>query len=71
MSSEPFTRTEQMLCVYHDRTKGESFWQCKIELSPTPPPPPPPSNNLLTVTKRCFCCGLLYLPLYVFACMSC
>ena len=25
---------------------------------------------LLAVPGRCFCCGLLYLPLYVFACMS-
>ena len=36
--------------------------------------PPPPSLQVrfsLTVPRRCFCCGLLFLSLYVFACMSC
>ena len=43
----------------------------KIDLSSTPPLPQPPIPVifLLTIPRRCFCCGLLFLSLYVFACM--
>ena len=30
----------------------------------------PTSNILLTFPRQCFCCGLLFLSVYVFACMS-
>ena len=38
-------------------------------LPPPPPPPPPPthtrSNLLLTFPRRCFCCGLFVLSMFV------
>ena len=40
-----------------------------IEAFPTPHPPPP-QNFFLTAPRRSFCCGLLFLSLYTFACMS-
>ena len=43
---------------------GRGLWPCKTGVStprPQKPPltPPPPSNLLLTVPRRCFCCGLI------------
>ena len=63
MNQKPFTRAEQMSCVYQTRTKGEGCGHCKIDLSA-------PVRFLLTVPRWCFCCGLIFLSLYVFACMS-
>ena len=57
MNKEPFTRTEQMSCVYHGRTQDLA-------------PPTLAVIFLLTVPKRCFCSGLLFLSLDVFVCMS-
>ena len=62
-----------MFCVYNSRTKGEGCGHV-VSIEAPPPPSPTPSHQpvifWLIVPKRCFCYGLLYLSLYVFACMS-
>ena len=46
-------RTQQLLCVYEPQQN--LGWGC---LSVKLFNPPPPINLLLTVPRRCFCCGL-------------
>ena len=63
MNKKPFMRAEQMSCVYKTRTKGKGCGHEKMDLSA-------PVRFLLTVPRWCFCCGLLFLSLNVFARMS-
>ena len=51
-----------VLCIPR-QTKVRGLRPRKIDLSP-------PIIFLLTIQRRCFCCGLLFLSLYVLACMS-
>ena len=45
----------------HSRTQGEGCARVKPETGLSPPP----SNLLLTVPRRCFCRGLIYLSMFV------
>ena len=47
-----------MSCVYHDRSKGEGCGKVKSIYVPN-------IFLLLSVPRQCFCCGLLFLLLYV------
>ena len=51
VNKKPFTRIEQISCLYYDRTKGEGCGHV----------------NRFSVFLLC----LLFLSLYVFACMFC
>ena len=64
-----------VLCIQRQNLV-RMLWPLKIDLTSPPPlplphsPHPPISNILLTVPRAYFCCCLLFLSLYVFACIS-
>ena len=54
------------MCIWNTAEPKVMLLQRKTGLNyPPPPPPPPPSNLLLSVPRRCFCCGLFLLSMSV------
>ena len=60
------SRGPNNVCVYEPhQNQGRSLWPCETGLSSPQSPHQRPSNLKLTVWRRCFCCGLFYLPVFV------